>query len=440
MENTTSNKTKVAREMYGAQTLHPTSCSVGYKERLHCHNCSAELKDMFVDLGASPLCEEFIKADQIGSGQYSYPLHAYVCKECYLVQVGTYVSPKDIYSDYHYYSSYSDSWLEHARNYVHMMTDKFGIDRESFVVEIASNDGYLLQYFKEKEVPILGIEPAENVTRESIKKGIPTEQVFFGHKTAIDLRDNYKTADLIIGNNVLAHVPHINDFIDGLDQMLGQMGIMTFEFPHLMKLVENNQFDTIYHEHFFYYSLITVQSIFEKHGFKIFDVQELNTHGGSIRIFVKRSTNNKYPIKDNVDKIRSIEKEKGYQDIDFYRSFEKKVQQTKANILKILINLKSKGKTIAGYGAPGKGNTLLNYCGIGRDFIDYTVDRNPNKHGYLLPGSLIPIFHPDKIKETKPDYVFMLPWNLKDEIIEQIDYVREWGGKFIIPIPEPIIV
>lgn len=405
-----------------------------------CLNCQNNLKYTFADLGTSPLCEEFVKPEEINSGQHFYPLHALVCEKCLLVQVGKFVSPEDIYSDYYYFSSYSDSWLLHARNYVEMMVEKYGVNQKSFVVEIASNDGYLLQYFKNKEIPILGVEPSENVARVSVEKGIPTEKVFFGEKTAENLKKKYKQADLILGNNVLAHVPDINDFIKGLDAMLDEKGIMTFEFPHLQQLVENNQFDTIYHEHFSYFSLLAVQSIFSKHGMKIFDVQELSTHGGSVRIFVTRDANNEYLITGNVERILSLEKERGYTDVDFYKLFDRNVQKTKAEILKLLINLKSQGKTIVGYGAPGKGNTLLNYCGVRRDFIDYTVDRNPNKHGYYLPGSLIPIYHPDMIRRTKPDYIFILPWNLKDEIINQISYVREWGGKFIIPIPEPTVI
>lgn len=405
-----------------------------------CLNCSNTLGDTFIDLGMSPLCEEFVKPENMNNGQQFYPLHAYVCNECFLVQVGEYVSPEEIYSDYYYFSSYSDSWLEHAREYVDMMTDNYGINRESFVVEIASNDGYLLQYFQNKEIPILGVEPSENVAKVSIEKGIPTEEVFFGKKTAGDLKKKFRSADLILGNNILAHVPKINNFIKGLDILLSDKGIMTFEFPHLLQLIENNQFDTIYHEHFFYFSLLTVESIFKKHGMKIFDVQELSTHGGSIRIFVTRASNNDYQVSNNVEKILMLEEERGYLDIDFYRSFDKNVQQIKKNLLELLIDLKKQDKTIVGYGAPGKGNTLLNYCGIRRDFIDYTVDRNPNKQGYYLPGSLIPIYYPDKIRETKPDYVFILPWNLKDEITQQISYVREWGGKFIIPIPEPVVI
>jgi 2-polyprenyl-3-methyl-5-hydroxy-6-metoxy-1,4-benzoquinol methylase len=409
---------------------------------MKCLNCQNELKHTFADLGTSPLCEEFVKSEDVNHGQQFYPLHAYVCEACYLVQVGEYVSPEHIYSDYYYYSSYSDSWLNHAKQYVEMMVNGhgYGINQDSFVVEIASNDGYLLQYFQEKNIPILGVEPSENVAVESIKKGIPTEKVFFGESTAKRLKDKYKSADLILGNNVLAHVPKINDFVKGLDIMLAENGIMTFEFPHLLQLVKNNQFDTIYHEHFFYYSLLSVESIFRKHGMKIFDVQELGTHGGSIRIFVARKSNKERTITNNVKRILELEKQKGYQDLELYQSFEENVRRTKRDILSLLIDLKNNGKTIAGYGAPGKGNTLLNYCGIRTDFLDYTVDRNPNKHGYFLPGSLIPIYHPDKIKETRPDYVFILPWNLKEEIMDQISYVREWGAKFIIPIPEPTII
>lgn len=407
---------------------------------LICLNCDEPLSITFADLGTSPLCEEFVKPENLNQGQMSYPLHAYVCSNCYLVQVGEYVSPEEIYDDYYYFSSYSDSWLRHAREYVALMTERYAIGRDSFVVEIASNDGYLLQYFKEKDIPILGVEPSANVARDSVKRGIPTEEVFFGEETAGELKKRYRPADLILGNNVLAHVPRINDFIKGLDVLLSERGIMTFEFPHLRQLVDNNQFDTIYHEHFFYYSLWAVNAIFKKHGMKIFDVQELDTHGGSMRIFVTRTSNDEFEIGPNVDRILSDEIDRGYLDLEYYSSFDRKVRETKRALLKILIDLKEEGKTIAGYGAPGKGNTLLNYCGIGRDFIDFTVDRNPNKHGYYLPGTLIPIYHPDKIRESKPDYIFILPWNLKDEIIEQLGYVSEWGGKFIIPIPNPVVI
>lgn len=409
-------------------------------EELTCLNCGTQLKHTFADLGTSPLCNEIIKPDQLNEGQTSYPLHTYVCDECFLVQVGKCVSPQKIYEDYSYFSSYSDSWLHHAEQYVDFMMDQYDINRESFVVEIASNDGYLLQYFNKNKVPMLGVEPSDTVARAALDKGIPTEMVFFGTDSAQTLRKKYKPANLILGNNVLAHVPRINDFIEGLDIMLDEKGIMTFEFPHLMQLVENNQFDTIYHEHFFYYSLHSVQSLFNKHGFKIFDVQELSTHGGSIRIFVSRTDNQKYQVSENVRQLLRREERKGYLNIEFYKSFGEYVEQTKRDILRLLINLKNQGKTIVGYGAPGKGNTLLNYCGIGTDFMDYTVDRSPHKQGHYLPGSLIPILAPDKIRDTKPDYIFILPWNLKDEIIKQLQYVSEWGGQFIIPIPQPMII
>lgn len=407
---------------------------------LNCLNCGNTLEHIFADLGTSPICNEIVKPSQINEGQVNYPLHTYVCEECLLVQVGKSVSPEKIYEEYSYFSSYSNSWLKHAERYVEYMMGRYNIDQDSFVVELASNDGYLLQYFRDKKVRILGVEPSETVANAAMKKGIPTETEFFGKQTADMLKSKYEPADLIIGNNVLAHVPQINDFVEGLRIMLDEKGIMTFEFPHLLQLVNNNQFDTIYHEHFFYYSLYSVQSIFKKHGLKIFDVKELSTHGGSIRIFVTHATNSDYQISSNVDRILSIEKKEGYLDIDFYESFADNVRQTKRDILRLLIDLKNRGKTIVGYGAPGKGNTLLNYCGIGTDFIDFTVDRNPNKQGHYLPGSLIPILSPDKIQDATPDYIFILPWNLKDEIIKQLQFVSEWGCQFIIPIPQPMII
>ncbi len=420
--------------------LDEAEAAAGQSRELTCHNCSHILEDTFLDLGTSPLCEEFVKPGAINKGQQIYPLHAYVCKNCFLVQVPEYVPPETIYSDYHYFSSYSDSWLQHASDYVDLMIDSYGINHDDFVVEIASNDGYLLQYFKERGIPILGVEPSENVAQAAIEKGIPTNKTFFRSETAEGMLKKYRSADLIVGNNVLAHVPRINDFIDGLDILLNDEGIMTFEFPHLMQLMENNQFDTIYHEHFFYFSLITIHAIFKQHGMKIFDVQELNTHGGSLRIFVTREKNKNYAVNQGVARIISIEKARGYLNIEMYKAFDKHVRQTKCDILELLIDLKRQGKTIAGYGAPGKGNTLLNYCGIRRHMIDYTVDRNPNKWGHYLPGSLIPIFTPEKIRETKPDYIFILPWNLKEEIMRQMNHVREWGGKFIIPVPNPVII
>jgi hypothetical protein len=405
-----------------------------------CINCDMPLKHTFTDLGTSPLCEEFVKPEHVNSMQRFYPLHAFVCEKCLLVQVHEYVSPEEIYADYYYFSSYSDFWLNHAKAYVDKMMAEYSIGRDNFVVEIASNDGYLLQYFVEKGVPVLGVEPSENVARVSIEKGIPTEKVFFGLNSARTIRKQYRPADLILGNNVLAHVPEIGDFVSGVRELLSDDGITTFEFPHLMQLVDNNQFDTIYHEHFSYFSLIAVNAIFAAHGLRIFDVEELNTHGGSLRIFGCHEKNDARMVSSNVRRLLALEEERGYRNLETYTAFEEKVRKTKREILSLLIRLKGEGKTIAGYGAPGKGNTLLNYCGIRTDFIDYTVDRNPNKHGYYLPGSLIPIFHPDKIRETRPDYVFILPWNLKDEIMKQISYIGDWGGKFIIPIPVPEII
>ncbi|MEL7834373.1 class I SAM-dependent methyltransferase [Fodinibius sp. Rm-B-1B1-1] len=409
-------------------------------EKLTCLNCGNRLEHTFADLGTSPLCNEILTPEQVNDGQMSYPLHTYVCDECFLVQVGKCVSPEKIYKDYSYFSSYSNFWLRHAEQYVDFMIENYDIDRESFVVEIASNDGYLLQYFNQKNIPLLGIEPSHTVAKAALNKGIPTEMKFFGTNTAKELKNKYQPADLILGNNVLAHVPSINDFIEGLGIMLSEKGIMTFEFPHLMQLVENNQFDTIYHEHFFYYSLHSVQALFKKHGFKVFDVQELDTHGGSIRIFVSREANREYQVSRNVEHMLTEEKQKGYLNVELYKSFEKYVRQTKRDILRLLLNLKNQGKSIVGYGAPGKGNTLLNYCGIGTDFIDYTVDRSPHKQGHYLPGSLIPILSPDKIKDTEPDYIFILPWNLKDEIIQQLRYVSDWGAQFIVPIPQPMVI
>lgn len=406
----------------------------------NCLYCKTELKHTFANLGTSPLCEEFVKPENLNRSQRIYPLHAYVCHNCYLVQVNEYVSPEEIYSDYYYFSSYSDSWLKHAKDYVDNVTDRFVLNSDSFVVEIASNDGYLLQYFVEKNIPVLGIEPSENVAKVSVEKGIPTEKVFFGYESAKVLRDSHKKADLILGNNVLAHVPDINDFVKGLKVMLADDGVMTFEFPHLMQLVENNQFDTIYHEHFFYYSLSVVHEILSSHGIKLFDVEELSTHGGSLRVFACHSENSEINESSRLKELLRIEEEKGYLSLELYQNFDEQVKRTKRNILKLLIDLQERGKTVAGYGAPGKGNTLLNYCGIYTDLIEYTVDRNPNKHGFYMPGSLIPIYEPDKIRETKPEYLFILPWNFKDEIMEQMSDIREWGGKFIIPIPEPIIV
>jgi hypothetical protein len=365
-----------------------------------------------------------------------YPLHAYVCEKCFLTQLNQYVPPKEIFSEYAYFSSFSDSWVEHARRYTEMMTDRFALNKENKVMEIASNDGYLLQHFINRDIPVLGIEPAANVAQVAIDKGIPTTVEFFGEKSAGKIAEREGNAQLLLGNNVLAHVPDINDFVAGMKVLLMPDGVVTMEFPHLMRLMEFNQFDTIYHEHFSYLSFYTVEQIFSKHGLTLFDVEELPTHGGSLRIFAKHENDGTKPINDRVRELKERELAEGVNKLDTYFGFEEKVKETKRKILEFLIKVKREGKSIAGYGAPGKGNTLLNYCGIRRDFLDYTVDRNPYKQGKYTPGTHIPILHPDKIKQTKPDYVFILPWNIKEEVMAQLAYIRDWGGKFIVPIPE----
>jgi SAM-dependent methyltransferase len=369
-----------------------------------------------------------------------YPLHVYICDNCFLVQLLEYVSAGDIYSEYAYFSSYSDSWLEHAKTYVNMIIEKLKLGPKSQVIEIASNDGYLLQYFVKGGIPALGIEPAANIAKTANEKGIPTIVKFFGQKTADELVAEGQQADLLLGNNVLAHVPDINDFVKGMKIILGPAGVITMEFQHLLRLMQENQFDTIYHEHFSYLSFITVETIFAKHGLRLFDVEPIPTHGGSLRIYACHSENADRTVSSRVKELKREEMIFGMDRLDTYSTFTEKVKNTKRKLLTLLINLKDKGNSIANYGAAGKGNTLLNYCGIRDDIIDYAVDRNPYKQGKYLPGTRIPIFHPDKIKESQPDYVMIIPWNLKDEIIQQLDYIHDWGGKFIIPIPEPEIL
>ncbi len=401
-----------------------------------CRFCGSTLKHTFVDLGMSPLCESYVNPEQLNQMEPFYPLHVYVCSNCFLVQLQEYVSPQEIFSHYAYFSSYSDTWLQHAKNYTEKVIDRFGLHSSSQVVEIASNDGYLLQYFASKGIPVLGIEPAANVAEVAIKKDIPTVVKFFGRNTAGELAAAGKQANLLVGNNVLAHVPDINDFVAGCQILLHPEGVITMEFPHLMRLMEGNQFDTIYHEHFSYLSLLAVEKIFTAHGLTIFDVEELSTHGGSLRIYASHAEDISKPISQQVKELRIREEAAGFSNLKHYFSFGEKVKETKFNLLEFLISAKREGKSIAGYGAPGKGNTLLNYCGIREDFIDYTVDRNPFKQGKFLPGTHIPIFHPNKIQETKPDYLLILPWNLKNEVMLQMSYVRDWGGKFVVPIPE----
>jgi len=365
-----------------------------------------------------------------------YPLHVYVCEHCFLVQLEEYVSPETIFSEYAYFSSYADTWLQHAKAYTDMVVERFKLHGQSQVVELASNDGYLLQYFVRKGIPALGVEPAANVARVAMDKGIPTHVKFFGQKTAHELSVGQGQADLLIGNNVLAQVLDLNDFIAGMKLLLKPEGVITMEFPHLRRLMGGNQFDTIYHEHFSYFSFMTVEKIFTAHDLSLFDVEELPTHGGSLRIYACHDHDGSKPFSRRVSELRGQEEAFGFTRLETYSSFAERVKETKRKLLEFLIRVKREGKSVAGYGAPGKGNTLLNYCGIRTDFLDYTVDRNPYKQGKLTPGTHIPIYPPDKIRETRPDYVLILPWNLKDEIVEQNSYIREWGGRFVVPIPE----
>ena len=394
-----------------------------------------------VDLGMSPLCQKHVKPENKNDMEKFFPLHAFVCNQCWLMQLEEFASPDEIFADeYAYFSSYSTSWLNHAKKYTQKMIDRFGFDENALVAEIASNDGYLLQWFVEKKVPVLGIEPAGNVAEVAKEKGVRTEVKFFGVNTAKELSEKYKKADLLLGNNVLAHVPDINDFVGGMKIMLAENGVITMEFPHLQRLIEENQFDTIYHEHFSYLSFVAVNRIFAHHGITLFDVEELPTHGGSLRIFGRHTEDETKPITNNVTELLEREKNLGFETLEFYTSFEENVKETKRKLVEFLIQAKREGKTVVGYGAPGKGNTLLNYCGIRTDFLDYTVDRSPHKQGNFLPGTHIPIYHPDKIQETKPDYVLILPWNLKKEIVNQMSMIKEWGGKFVVPIPEVTII
>jgi hypothetical protein len=401
-----------------------------------CRFCDAALEHTFIDLGMSPLCESYVSAEHLNEMEAFYPLHVYVCEKCFLVQLDEFVSPQHIFSEYAYFSSYADSWVAHARRYAELMIERFGLTSASHVVEVASNDGYLLQHFVAKGIPSLGIEPAANVAKVAESKGVPTIVEFFGVKLAEKLAAEGMQADVIAANNVLAQVPDLNDFVGGLKILLRQGGALTIEFPHLMRLMEENQFDTIYHEHFSYFSFIAASRILAAHGLRVFDVDEIPTHGGSLRLYCCHDDYENKPTSAAALELHQREVAAGFTSLDCYRNFTQQVMETKRRILAFLIQAREEGKTVAGYGAPGKGNTLLNYCGIRTDFLDYTVDRNPYKQGKSLPGTRIPIFGPEKIRETKPDYLFILPWNFKDEIIDQCSYIKEWGGKFVVPIPE----
>jgi SAM-dependent methyltransferase len=410
------------------------------KAHSRCRFCGEPLRHTLVDLGMSPLCESYVSGGQLNQMEPFYPLHVQVCAKCFLVQLEEYVSAERIFTEYAYFSSYSDTWLKHAADYVDMIVTRLNLSAKSLAVELASNDGYLLQNFVKKGIPALGVEPAVNVAKAALEKGVSTLVKFFGRKTAQEMVASEKSADLVIGNNVLAQVPDLNDFVEGIRILLKPKGIATLEFPHLVKLMAENQYDTIYHEHFSYFSLITTQKIFAAHGMTLYDVEQIPTHGGSIRIYARLEENDALPINPRVDTLRGAELSLGLDRMDTYQTFGQKVMQSKRELLTFLIQAKSEGKRVVGYGAPGKGNTLLNYCGIRTDFLDYTVDRNPYKQDKFLPGTHIPIFSPERIFETRPDYVMILPWNFKDEIVKQMEGIRKWGGKFVVPIPSVQVI
>jgi SAM-dependent methyltransferase len=400
-----------------------------------CRFCSAPLQTLFVDLGMSPLANSYVAPERAAAMEPFYPLCTLVCGQCLLVQLEEFETPEAIFSDYAYFSSYSASWLEHSRRYVEQMVERWGLDGSSHVVELASNDGYLLQYFVARGVSVLGIEPAANVAEVAVANGVPTLVEFFGVPVATRLAAQ-RRADLLLGNNVLAHVPDLNDFVAGMKVLLAPEGVITMEFPHLLRLIEDNQYDTIYHEHFSYFSFLTVRRVFAAHGLRIFDVEELSTHGGSLRIYCCHGDDASKPDSERAGELLAREEAAGLGSLQTYREYARAVERDKRAALEFLIELKRQGKSIAGYGAPAKGNTFLNYCGVRTDFLDYTVDANPRKQGQLLPGTHIPIRPLDALRETRPDIVLILPWNLREEITQQHAYIREWGGRFAARAPE----
>jgi SAM-dependent methyltransferase len=401
-----------------------------------CRFCGATLRHTFVDLGMSPPCESYLPADRLDEVERFYPLRVRVCEHCFLVQLHDYIPPEEIFTEYAYFSSFSEHWLAHARGYSEQMVDRFALGPNSLVVELASNDGYLLQYFVQQGIPVLGIEPAANVAPAAEERGVRTLVEFFDACMAARLREQGTVADLIVANNVLAQVPDLNSFVAGIRTLLAPSGVVTIEFPHLMRLVDENQFDTIYHEHFSYFSFLTTVAILAAHGLDVFDVEELWTHGGSLRVYATPAGHGGHLRTWAVDELLEREQRAGYDRIETYDGFEEQVRQAKRDLLRFLIGAKEDGRTVVGYGAPGKGNTLLNYCGIREDLLDYVVDRNPYKQGKFLPGTHIPIFSPERIGETRPDYVLILPWNFKDEIMRQMAGIGTWGGRFVVPIPE----
>jgi hypothetical protein len=408
---------------------------------MRCRFCKTELEHVFIDLVNSPPSNSFLTLEQLNEPETFYPLRVFTCHKCFLVQVDEYKKSDAIFnSDYVYFSSYSTSWLQQAKKYTDLMQQRFGYNQKSLVVEIASNDGYLLQYFKEKDILVLGIEPTANTAAVAISKGIETITEFFGIALAKQLAAKGLKANLLLGNNVLAHVPDIVDFVGGLKIMLAEDGVVTMEFPHLLQLIENSQFDTIYHEHFSYLSFFTVKQIFESQGLQLFDVEELPTHGGSLRIYAKHKEDISKKETGNVKTLLSKEIKSGITDIHAYSGFSTKVMKVKLDLLDFLVEQKRKNKKVAAYGAAAKGNTLMNYCGVKNDMIDFVVDANPHKQGKFLPASHIPVTNEQYLKETKPDYIIILPWNLKDEIVKQLDYIKDWDGNFVIPIPSLQII
>ncbi len=405
---------------------------------MNCRFCKTHLTNVFIDLNNSPASNSFLTIEQLNEPEIFYPLKVFICDKCYLVQVDEYKKSDAIFSnDYVYFSSFSTSWLAHAKRYVDMMAERFGYNENSLVIELASNDGYLLQYFKERNIPVMGIEPTANTAEVAIEKGIKTVVEFFTAELADRFANDWNVkADLLLGNNVLAHVPDIVDFVLGMKLILKEDGVITMEFPHLMQLVDNNQFDTIYHEHFSYLSLYTVKQIFESQGLEIFDVDELSTHGGSIRIYAKHIEDNSKPISEKVDLLLQKEIDKGLNTLEYYNNFQQKVLKVKLDLTDFLIEQKRENKKVAAYGAAAKGNTLLNYCGIKSDLIHFVIDANPHKQNKYLPASHIPVVNEEQLKIAKPDYVIILPWNLRKEITEQLSYIKEWGGKFVVAIPE----
>ncbi|HEY7266452.1 MAG TPA: class I SAM-dependent methyltransferase [Solirubrobacterales bacterium] len=417
--------------------IEPQSRPVGLPA---CRFCSAPLRHTFVDLGMSPLCESYVPPERVGAMEPFYPLHVRVCEHCLLVQLDEFVAPEDIFSDYAYFSSYSDSWVAHARDYVEAVIERFGLGPDSRVVELASNDGYLLQHVVERGIPALGVEPAANVAEAARERGIETVVEFFGRELASTLVAQGRRADLLVANNVFAHVPDLNDFTAGMERVLAPGGVITLEFPHLARLIEENQFDTIYHEHFSYFSFLSARTVLRAHGLEVFDVEELPSHGGSLRVYAQRSDEGGHEVGPRVPELAERERELGLHRLEGYGGFAQRVAETKWRLLEFLIDCRRDGKRVAGYGAPGKGNTLLNYCGIRTDLLEFTVDRNPYKQGQFLPGTRIPIHHPDELEWAQPDFILILPWNLTEEIVGQLSHLRKGGSRFVVPIPEVSVI